>query len=144
MMKVRNYSIKKPKFANLAATPKIYRALCEEWLPRPIHDNEMCEEATAMIDALAGFDLNEEQLDYLEAASHFVTAYEGDYRPQVSGLTLLKSLVEENDLTGADLSKILSGSRQLGAMILRGERNITAKHARVFGAHFKLNPGAFL
>jgi len=29
-------------------------------------------------------------------------------------------------------------------MLLRGDRNITAAHARTFGQHFKLDPGAFL
>jgi hypothetical protein len=74
-----------PKYPNLAAVPPSYRALCEEWLPRPIHDAATNEEATSMIDALAGFSLNREQEDYLEAVSHFVSDYEGDYLPQVSG-----------------------------------------------------------
>jgi hypothetical protein len=29
-------------------------------------------------------------------------------------------------------------------MLLRGDRNITAEHARTLGKHFKLDPGAFL
>jgi len=29
-------------------------------------------------------------------------------------------------------------------MLLRGDRNITAEHARALGKHFKLDPGAFL
>jgi hypothetical protein len=29
-------------------------------------------------------------------------------------------------------------------MILRGERRITADHARSLGAHFAVDPGAFL
>ena len=133
-----------PKYPNLAAVPPSYRALCEEWLPRPIHDAATNEEATSMIDALAGFSLNREQEDYLEAVSHFVSDYEGDYLPQVSGLELLRLLTEENRLSGTALSEILGGSRLLGAMILRGERRITADHARSLGAHFAVDPGAFL
>lgn len=135
---------KGPRYPNYEAVPETYRELCAEWLPRPIHDKAANAEATAMIDALAGFPLNDEQEDYLEAVSHFVTAYEGDYVPKVTGLDLLKSLVEDHELTGAGLSRLLGGSRLLGAMILRGERRITADHARKLGAHFKLEPGAFL
>lgn len=29
-------------------------------------------------------------------------------------------------------------------MVLRGDRNITADHARTLGKHFNLDPGAFL
>jgi HTH-type transcriptional regulator / antitoxin HigA len=134
-----------PKYSSYEAVPSTYLALCGEWLPRPIHDSTASAEATEMIDALAVFqNLNEEQSDYLDAVSHFVTEYEGDYTPEVSGLEALKHLVEENNLTGADISRILGGSRLLGAMILRGERRITADHARKFGAYFKVSPGTFL
>lgn len=142
-MKTKNRP-KIQKYRNYDAVPKIYRDLCNEWLPRPIHDDAICAEATEMIDALAGFPLNEEQNDYLEAVSHFVMEYEGDYDPKVSGIDLLKSLAGDHGLTGTDISRILDGSRLLGAMILRGERRITADHARRLGAYFKLDPGAFL
>lgn len=133
-----------PKYPSHDAVPTTYLELCTEWLPRPIHDDATNEEATAMIDALAGFPLNQEQEDYLEAVSHFVTEYEGSYLPEVSGHDLLRLLAEENGINGIALSEILGGSRMLGPMILRGERRITADHARKLGAHFALNPGAFL
>ena len=144
-MKTKSRQNKKTKFTNLEAVPSTYRELCNAWLPRPIRDDSTVAEATAMLDALAVFpDLNEEQLDYLDAVSHFVKEYEGDVQPEVTGLALLKSLVEEHGLTGADLSRIIGGSRLLGSMILRGERNITAAHTRALGDYFKLSPGAFL
>lgn len=133
-----------PKYRSYEAVPKTYRDLCSEWLPRPIHDASANTKATAMIDGLAGFPLNEEQEDYLEAVSHFVNEYEGGYRSEISGLDLLRHLVEENGLTGVQLSEILGGSRMLGAMILRGERRITADHARRLGERFAMEPGAFL
>ena len=145
-MKTKSRPARKIKFANLAAVPKTYRALCDLWLPRPIRNAAAAAEAGALIDALAVFpNLNEEQLDYLDAVSHFVTEHDGEIVwPAFSGLELLKSLVDDHCLSGADLSRILGGSRLLGPMILRGERNITADHARILGAHFKLSPGAFL
>jgi len=133
-------------FTTLPKVPKTYRALCDLWLPRPIRDADTAAKATALIDGLAVFtSLNEDQLDYLDAVSHFVSAYEGEIAsPKVTGLDLLKSLMEDNAMTGAELSRVLGGSRLLGPMILRGERNITADHARKLSTHFKLSPGAFL
>ena len=135
----------KPKYASLEEVPATYAALCGEWLPRPIRNKDANAEASAMMDALAVFEnLNEDQLDYLDAVSHFVAEYEGEVKVKVSGLRLLAALLHENALTGADLSRILGGSRTLGPMILRGERSITAGHARTLGTHFKLSPAAFL
>jgi len=56
----------------------------------------------------------------------------------------LKYLLEEQDLKAADLSRILGASRMLGPMILRGERSITAEHARRLGKRFGLPAGVFV
>jgi hypothetical protein len=50
----------------------------------------------------------------------------------------------EHQLSGADISRIPGKSASLGAMILRGDRGITAAHAVRLGSHFGLPPGAFL
>lgn len=135
-----------PKYASYDLVPKTYIELCNEWLPRPIHDDDANGAATVMIDALAGFTLNDEQEDYLEAVSHFVSEYEDDEdaMEKLPGIDFLRAIIEDNGLSGADLSRILGGSRLLGPMILRGERQITADHARALGAHFKIDPGLFL
>ncbi len=135
----------RPRYRKTADIPSTYHALCTKlWLPRPIHDRKTAAEATAVADALAGFPLNEEQEDYLEAVALFLEEYEGTQTPRVSGRQLLRHLCEENGLSGAALSRILGMSRLLGSMLLRGDRNITAEHARALGKHFKLDPGAFL
>jgi antitoxin component HigA of HigAB toxin-antitoxin module len=135
----------RPRYRKTAGIPSTYHALCTKlWLPRPIHDRKTAAEATAVADALAGFPLNEEQEDYLEAVALFLEEHEGTQAPRVSGRQLLRRLCEENGLSGAALSRILGASRLLGSMLLRGDRNITAEHARALGKHFKLDPGAFL
>jgi antitoxin component HigA of HigAB toxin-antitoxin module len=135
----------RPRYCKTADIPSTYHALCTKlWLPRPIHDRKTAAEATAVADVLAGFSLNEEQEDYLEAVALFLEEYEGTQAPRVSGRQLLRHLCEENGLSGAALSRILGTSRLLGSMLLRGDRNITAEHARALGKHFKLDPGAFL
>jgi antitoxin component HigA of HigAB toxin-antitoxin module len=53
---------------------------------------------------------------------------------------VLRHLLAERDLSAADLSRLLNGSRNLGAMILRGERNLTVAHIRTLAAHFHISP----
>ena len=59
-------------------------------------------------------------------------------------MELLNYLLENHDMSGADLSRLLGASRHLGPMILRGEFEITAEHARLLSKHFALSPGAFI
>lgn len=148
-MKTKTQKIQtRPRYLERAEIPATYRELCAEWLPRPIHDGAGLREAYEMLDALAVWpeeSLNGEQHDYLDAVTHFVEEYEGPPEaPEISGLRMLRYLCEENMLTGADVSRILGASRQLGAMILRGERSITAEHARALGQRFHVNAGSFL
>jgi HTH-type transcriptional regulator / antitoxin HigA len=135
-------------FASYADVPKTYRELCQLYLPRPIHDASEDEAATEMMNALAVFPkLNLEQQDYLDTLTEFVDAYDktkpGRW-PKIKGQDVLKHLMTEHDMTGAALSRILGGSRNLGAMILRGDRNLTVAHIRKLAAHFKVGPEVFL
>ena len=136
------------RFARHADIPKTYRELCAAYLPRPIHDNEQDEEATAMMNALAVFNrLNAEQRDYLDVLTEFVDTYDKGKKilwPEISGLDSLKHLLEENGMNAADLSRILGTSRNLGAMILRGERQLTLAHVRTLAKRFSVSANLFL
>lgn len=118
--------------------------------PRPLHDRHDFDNAVEMIGRLVGYELNQDQEDYLEALTLFVERYEAEHdqtrvdTSHISGLDLLRSLLREHGMGGADLSRILGASRMLGPMILRGERNLTVQHARTLGEYFKLDPGAFI
>ena len=137
------------RFAGYADVPKTYRELCQHYLPRPIHDDQEDAAATEMMNTLAVFaKLNADQQDYLDALTEFVDAYDKARMktakwPKVTGLDVLKHLMGEHKMSGADLSRILGGSRNLGAMILRGERNLTLAHVRKLTAHFKISPELF-
>lgn len=137
-------------FATCADVPKTYRELCQLYLPRPIHDARENEAATEMMNALAVFEkLNTDQRDYLDALTEFVDAYDKTRTkdqpwPEASGLDALKHLMDEHGLTGADLSRLLGGSRNLGAMILRGDRNLTLAHVRKLASHFRVTPELFV
>ncbi|QNN21779.1 transcriptional regulator [Planctomycetales bacterium ZRK34] len=118
--------------------------------PRPLHDSNDYDNAVEMVGNLVGHDLNSDQEDYLEAITLFVEKYEAEHdetqvnTSKVTGLDVLKGLVEEHEMSGAELSELLGASRMLGPMILRGERSITADHARTLGKRFKLDPGIFI
>jgi antitoxin component HigA of HigAB toxin-antitoxin module len=136
------------RFAGHADIPRTYRELCQLYLPRPIHGDAQDEEATAMMNALAVFTrLNVEQRDYLDVLTEFVDDYDKGKKirwPKITGLDSLKHLLEENGMKAADLSRILGTSRNLGAMILRGERKLTLAHVRTLAKHFSVSADLFL
>lgn len=135
----------KLRFADM---PKDYAALFRMHLPRPIHDEVGYKNTLLIAGAFAGFEneMNDDQTDYFDLLCTLLETWEkANVAPlPVGGLNLLKYLVAEHDLNGADLSRILAGSRQLGPMILRGERAITVEHARKLGKRFGLPAGAFI
>jgi antitoxin component HigA of HigAB toxin-antitoxin module len=136
------------RFADYGGIPKTYRELCQLYLPRPIHDDAENREATAMMHALAVFTrLNAEQRDYFDVLTEFVDDFDKGKKarwPKVNGLDVLKHLLEERGMSAADLSRMLGTSRNLGAMILRGERKLTLKHVRTLARHFHVSADLFL
>ncbi len=135
------------RFAKFADVPEGYRELCAFYLPRPVHSAAEAKEATAMLEALAGFPLNEDQSDYLEAVAHFLDEYDRARNPppaKPAAGDVLASLLEERGLTAADLSRILGTSRNVGGMLLRGERRLTLDHIRTLGRHFGVSPAVFI
>jgi antitoxin component HigA of HigAB toxin-antitoxin module len=53
-------------------------------------------------------------------------------------------LLDESGMSAADLSRLLGGSRNLGAMILRGDRNLTVAHIRKQADQFRVSPELFI
>jgi HTH-type transcriptional regulator/antitoxin HigA len=127
--------------------PKTYAALVATLPPRPIHDDVDLANAAEMIDRLAGFELNADQEDYLEAISTFVEAYEAERFPiddsSITPLEALKALVAGHGMTASDLGRLL-GNRTLGAAILAGRRDMSKAHIKKLAEHFKVEPGLFL
>ena len=132
---------------NFRRLPKTYGALVAVLPPRPIHDDVDLANATEMLDRLAGFDLNADQEDYLEALSTFVEAYESERFPiddsRITPLDALKALLGEHGMTASDLGRLL-GNRTLGAAILASRRDLSKAHIKRLAEHFKVEPGLFL
>lgn len=145
-MKTKAKSKTKLRFADL---PKDYAALCRVFLPRPVRDQADYDNTWEIIEAMVLWDaeFSPDQEDYFELLCTLLEAWDKAHVAwrKVGGLEMLRHLVEEHGLSGADLSRILgASSRHLGPMILRGEREITAAHARALGKHFALSPGVFV
>jgi HTH-type transcriptional regulator/antitoxin HigA len=136
----------KLRFENL---PKDYPSLCRTvLLPRPVRDGaeyaNICEVTDAM--ALWQEDFTPDQRDYFEMLCSLMEDYDSERVkwPKLNTRARLQHLLDESGLTAADLSRILAGSRNLGAMILRGDRNLTVNHIRKLAARFKVSPELFV
>jgi HTH-type transcriptional regulator / antitoxin HigA len=138
-------SRKKIEFHSL---PREFAGLCTVLTPRPIRDRADYDNAIEIIEAMVLWEkeFSRDQEDYFEVICTLVERYEAEQVkwPDVSPVEMLRHLVDEHEMSGADLSRVLGGSRHLGSMILRGERSITLSHARKLAAHFGLQPGAFV
>lgn len=133
------------RFADL---PKDYTGLCRVFLPRPIHDAVDYANVVEVADAMALWqnDFTRDQADYFDLLCTLIEEYDAENVkwPRVKGVDVLKHLLSEHNLAAADLSRILGGSRNLGAMILRGDRNLTLAHVRKLAAHFKVGAELFV
>ena len=128
--------------------PKDYAGLCRGLLPRPIHDATDYANVAEMADALTLWQkkFTPDQADYFDLLCSLMEEYDSENVkwPKLDGRDLLQHMLDEHEITAADLSRLLGGSRNLGAMILRGDRNLTLAHVRKLAAHFKVSPELFI
>jgi HTH-type transcriptional regulator / antitoxin HigA len=133
---------------SFAAFPKDYTGLCQRYVPRPLHDATDYAAAWRAMEPLLGFEdrLNPDQVDYLEAVSSFIEAYDRARVkwPKSAPVDTLKFLLEQHEMSAADLSRILGSDRSLGPKLLRGERRLTVDHIRTLARHFSVEPGVLL
>jgi len=127
--------------------PDSYAALVELLVPRPLHDDVDYRNALAVLDAMAGFEMNADQEDYFEAISTFVEKYEAGHHAiedvRMTSVELLRGLMDEHGMSESDLGRLL-GDRSLGHRILSGERELSKAHIRALADHFSLDPGTLL
>jgi HTH-type transcriptional regulator/antitoxin HigA len=127
--------------------PRTYAGLVALLPPRPLHDDQDLANASEMIDRLAGFQLNADQEDYLDALATFVEAYEAERFPMDDAfappIDAVKALMAEHGMNASDLGRLL-GNRTLGSAILSGRRSLSKTHIKTLAAHFKVAPALFL
>ncbi len=124
-----------PSRDSFAVLPKDHTGLCQRYVPRPLHDAADYATVRQAIEPLLGFEdrLNVDQADYLEAVSSFIEAYDQTRVkwPKGKPLEMLRFLLEQHDLSAADLSRVLGSDRSLGSKLLRGDRRLTVDHIRM-------------
>jgi HTH-type transcriptional regulator/antitoxin HigA len=117
------------------------------YLLRPIHTQGDYNRCLHIIDMLTGqTGLNKDQKDYLESLTALVEAYEKEHEKIDAGgdaVETLQFILEENNLTGSDLGRIL-GQRQLGSKILSRKRELSKTHILRLAKYFAVNPAVFL
>jgi HTH-type transcriptional regulator/antitoxin HigA len=135
-----------PAFADM---PDEYGALCRDvLLPRPIRDRAHYRETVAVADALAGHRHNRDQADYFALLCDLIEAWDREHAPgpplAAGPLDVLHHLMEANDLTGADLARLLDVSPSLSSRILSGKRQLTTSHISTLAKRFKVSPRVFM
>ncbi|HEY5893924.1 MAG TPA: helix-turn-helix domain-containing protein [Chthoniobacterales bacterium] len=128
--------------------PKTFEALCALHPPRPIHDAMDLANTTEIAALFAGREgtMTPDQEDFFALLCGLIEDYERQNLPPFEprkGIELLKELLAQHGMNGADLSRLLGTDRTLGNKILRSERSLTLAHVRTLAQHFSVNPGVF-
>lgn len=129
--------------------PGRFEELVRRMPPQAIADDVQLENTTEMIDRLMAIPkLTQGQALYLETLTQLVEVYESQHHAidtgGVTGLDSLKHLLEENDMSGSDLARLLGVHASMGSKILKGERKLTADHLRKLSERFHVEPSLFL
>lgn len=127
--------------------PKDYHGLVMMFMPRSIHDTIDYDNTVEVIDCLAGHELSEDQELFLDTLSTLVEVYENEHHAfttsRLSSIDALKFLMDEHAMNAADLGKLL-GDRTLGSKVLRGDRKIGLKYAKLLAKKFGVDVGVFI
>jgi HTH-type transcriptional regulator / antitoxin HigA len=131
-----------------AQLPGDYAGLCRTHLPRVIRDRVDYDNTMEIVAAMAlhADQFTPDQADYFELLSHLVADYDAAEVkwPKVKTSGVLEHLMAEHGMKAADLSRVLGASRNLGGMILRGERRLTVEHVTRLAKHFRVSPALFI
>jgi HTH-type transcriptional regulator/antitoxin HigA len=135
------------KISRSREIPKTIEGLVKWHVPRPIHDDVALRNTTEILDTMAGHQFNADQQDYFELLCDAVEKYEKECHPmpksKLRGLEALKFLMRENNMTPADLARLLGSDRTLGYKILKGERSLI-QHLSVLASRFKVRADLFI
>ena len=128
--------------------PEDYASLCMIHMPRTIHDKNEFDETVRVMDWIAVQAHNADMEDYAATLADLVTTYEvaNDLRVdfKLTGLELLKEIVNRSGVTQVKLASILGVEQGTVSKIMTGARRITVDHAKRIAKHFKVKAAALL
>ncbi|MEL0590771.1 MAG: transcriptional regulator [Planktothrix rubescens PR222] len=122
-----------------------YIELLTNFPPRPITSEEELELTQNMIDKLLDQGkLSQDEKDYLNVLGALVYEYEQQQEPipDIYGVELLKSLIEDNELRQKDLVSIFK-TESIVSDILNGKRELTKRHIEELAQFFHVSPAVF-
>ncbi|PSR15459.1 transcriptional regulator [filamentous cyanobacterium CCP3] len=125
--------------------PEGYLQLLQKFPPRPIRTEEQFLAVQNVIDSLIDAEeLTLEQQDYLNLLGMLVHDYEDQHVsiPDLSGIDLLRALMDEFKLKQKDLVPIFK-TESIVSAILNGQRNFTVEHIEKLADFFHISPAAF-
>jgi HTH-type transcriptional regulator / antitoxin HigA len=123
-----------------------YLKLVSAFPLRPIRDDDDLDEAIkALINLVGRADLTQAELDYMEVLGGIIEVYEAEnvVIPEVTGVELLRFLMEENGLTQASLAPIFGGKSNISE-VLSGKRALSKNQVRGLSERFGLPADAFM
>lgn len=123
-----------------------YMSLLAAFPPRPIASEEDYIATQKVIDSLIDqSELTPDERDYLNVLGSLIRDYEDLYEPMpsISGLDLLKALMEDLNLQEKDLVPIFQTESNVSA-VLSGDRELTVKDIEKLAEFFHISPAAFL
>ena len=126
-------------------TSNSYLNLITKYPPRPITSESELAQAQQVIDSLLDLsNLDQDESDYLNVLGTLVYEYEAGQSivPDVYGVELLKALLVEFDLKQKDLVPIFK-SESIVSEILKGKRQLTARHIQELATFFHISPAVF-
>ena len=126
--------------------PKLaYIELLKKIPPRPIKSEADLLTVQKVIDELIDSkEITPEKQDYINILGMLVYEYEEKQisTPDLSGVELLKALIDEFDLQRKDLIPIFK-TESIASAILKGRRKFTVEHIEKLADFFKVSTVAF-
>jgi HTH-type transcriptional regulator / antitoxin HigA len=122
-----------------------YIELLKNFPPRPINSEADLLAVQKVIDNLIDSgEITPEQQDYINILGMLVYEYEEKHISisDLSGVDLLKALINEFDLQQKDLIPIFK-TESIASAILKGRRKFTVEHIEKLANFFKVSPAAF-
>jgi HTH-type transcriptional regulator/antitoxin HigA len=124
-----------------------YLALIRRFPLRPVRTEEELDAAFAIIDELTARDeLSAAEADFLDVLGDQVERYEDEHveMPRVSDAQMLRSLMEENEVSQADVVRGTGISKTVLSLVLNGKRDLTREHIEILSRYFGISPVVFL
>jgi len=125
--------------------PNSYIELLQKFPPRPIKSEVELLSVQAVIDSLLDSgEITSEKKDYINVLGMLVHEYEEKHIliPDLSGVELLKALIDEFSLKQKDLVPIFK-TESIVSAILNGQRKFTVEHIEKLADFFNISPSAF-